>query len=113
MISKLDGGADFAELAGKNSTGPSAPDGGDLGWFSPKQMVKPFSDAVAKLKKDEYTKTPVKTEFGYHVIMRTGSRETDAPAFNDLKEQLRMRLQNKLVELYISELRKGADIKRQ
>lgn len=112
IIGQLDGGADFAKLAKEKSTGPSAPNGGDLGWFSPKQMVKPFSDAVASLDKDQYTKTPVKTDYGWHVILKTGSRETAAPAFADLKEQLRMRLKNKLVELYIGELRKGADIKR-
>jgi len=55
VIAELDKGADFAELAGKKSTGPSATSGGDLGWFSPSQMVLPFSEATATLKKGSYT----------------------------------------------------------
>ena len=110
VIKLLNAGGNFESLAGAKSTGPSKSKGGDLGWFSPQQMVKPFSDAVAKLKLKQYSKSPVKTQFGWHVIKLEESRKTPPPSFEDLKEQLRMRLQNKGVETYIAKLRKSAKI---
>lgn len=112
VISELDKGKDFAELAKKKSTGPSATHGGDLGWFKSQEMVPPFAAAVATLKNKEYTKNPVKTDFGYHVILRVDAREIDAPPFEQLKEQLKMRVQNLQVENYIKSLRQKAKIER-
>jgi peptidyl-prolyl cis-trans isomerase C len=112
VIAELDKGADFATLAGKKSTGPSAVNGGDLGWFSAEQMVKPFSEAAAKLKKGSYTKTPVKTQFGWHVILLEDTRSVNPPKFDEVKEQIRVGLQNKLIEAYISGLRGTAKIDR-
>ena len=112
VITQLDKGADFAKLAKEKSTGPSAPHGGDLGWFKPQEMVQPFSVAVATLKDNEYTKNPVKTDFGWHVILRAGSRDIGAPPFEQLKEQLKMRVQNLQVEQYIKTLRSKAKIER-
>jgi peptidyl-prolyl cis-trans isomerase C len=71
ILQELDNGSDFKELAKKYSTCPSAKRGGDLGAFGRGQMVKPFEDAVFKLGVGEVTKTPVKTQFGYHIIKRT------------------------------------------
>jgi len=110
VIKELNAGANFETLAKSKSTGPSSTSGGDLGWFSPQQMVKPFSDAVAKLKPKQITKNPVKTQFGWHVIQLEEIRKTPPPSFENLKEQLRMRLQNKSVESYIATLRKSAKI---
>ena len=112
VISMLNKGDNFAELAKNKSTGPSATHGGDLGWFKPQEMVPPFAAAVATLKNNEYTKTPVKTDFGYHVILRVDAREIDAPPFEQLKEQLKMRVQNLQVEQYIKSLRQKAKIER-
>ncbi|MEJ2128534.1 MAG: peptidylprolyl isomerase, partial [Woeseiaceae bacterium] len=64
LITQLEEGADFAELAKEHSTGPTGPNGGDLGWFAPNQMVKEFSDAVVALENGEFTKEPVQTQFG-------------------------------------------------
>lgn len=112
IIAKLNKGGDFAKLASKHSTGPSATNGGDLGWFKTDQMVKPFSDAAAKLSKGSYTKTPVKTQFGWHVILLEDSRIVNAPEYESIKEQIRVGLQNKLIEKYIGSLRSKAKITR-
>jgi peptidyl-prolyl cis-trans isomerase C len=112
IVKQLNKGADFAELAKAKSTGPSATHGGDLGWFEGKQMVKAFSDAVAALEKGKYTTSPVRTQFGWHVILKEDQRIVDPPPFESMKEQLRMRLKNKLVENYIGDLRKDAKIER-
>lgn len=112
IIKQLEKGGKFAELAKTKSTGPSATHGGDLGWFKPAEMVKPFSQAVAKLKNGEYTKTPVKTDFGWHVILRVDSRALPPPPFEQMREQLRMRVQNLQIEQYIGSLRNKAKIDR-
>ena len=110
VIAQLKKGADFSKLAQEKSTGPSGPGGGDLGWFQSGQMVKEFSDEVAKLKNGEYSQTPVKSQFGWHVILRVDDRALAPPLFDTLKEQLRMRLQNQHVEQYIDSLRKKSAI---
>lgn len=112
VIAELDKGADFTKLAGERSKGPSAVSGGDLGWFQPAQMVKPFSEAAAKLKKGKYTTSPVKTQFGWHVILLEDTRAVNPPKFEDIKEQIRVGLQNKVIESYIGDLRKDAKIER-
>lgn len=110
LIAELDKGGDFSELAKEHSTGPSGKNGGELGWFSPKQMVAPFSEAVAKLEKGSYTKEPVKTQFGWHVIVLDDVRESTPPAFEQVKPQLQSFLQKQRVQQYISGLRQGAQI---
>lgn len=77
-----------------------------------REMVKPFSEAVAKLNNGGITKKPVKTKFGWHVIKRDDSRKLPPPLFDTMKEQVRMRLQNKQVENYIGSLRSKAAIAR-
>jgi peptidyl-prolyl cis-trans isomerase C len=110
LITELDGGADFSELAKKHSTGPSGKSGGELGWFSPKQMVAPFSEAAAKLEKGGYTKEPVKTQFGWHIIILDDLRDTTPPAFEQVKPQLQAFMQKQRVQEYISGLRQGAQV---
>ena len=89
IISQLDGGADFAELAKEKSTGPSGSNGGDLGYFGKGQMVPEFEAAVIALEKGAFTKEPVKTQFGWHVILKEDERESQPPAFEDVKDQVR------------------------
>ena len=111
IIAELDKGAAFAKLATDKSKDPSGKqNGGDLGWFSPDQMVKPFAEAVAKMKKGEITKKPVETQFGWHVIRMDDSRKVDPPSFESVKEQLQTQAQNQRVEAYLEDLRKGAKI---
>ena len=76
IIKELKNGKKFADLAKKYSKDEaSASNGGDLGYFDLNEMVDEFSDAVKELKVDEYTKEPVKSSFGYHIILKTGEKE--------------------------------------
>ncbi len=111
IIKKLDGGEDFAKLAEKYSVGPSAKSGGDLGWFTPQKMVQPFSEAVIALENGQYTKEPVKTQFGWHVILREDSREKTPPPYERVKPQVEQMLKRKLIQQHIEELKQKADIK--
>ncbi len=112
IIKELDGGADFAKLAAKDSKDPSGKNGGDLGWFSLQSMVKPFSDAVAALKKGETTQQPVQTQYGWHVIRLEDTRTPTIPAFEDVKQQVEQMSQRKKIEAYLEELRKSAKIQK-
>jgi len=116
IIAQLDGGEDFAELAKEKSIGPSAPQGGDLNYFGRDQMVKPFEDAAFSLKDiGDYTKEPVETRFGYHIIRLTGRKEASATGFDDAKDTIKSQLlQDKQIsafETYLEELRKKSDVK--
>jgi len=110
VIAQLNKGADFAKLAKEKSIGPTGKKGGDLGWFSPDQMVKPFAAAVAKLKKGQYTRQPVKTRFGWHVIELEGVRKVNPPSLNDVKKQLEEQIRNRQVQEYVNKLRKTAKV---
>lgn len=111
VIADLDKGGDFAKLANKLSLdGKEAQNGGDLGWFVAAQMVAPFSDAVAALEDGKYTKTPVQTQFGYHVILREGSRPQTPPPFDAVKDQLAPYLQRQKIETMLKDLRSGAKV---
>ena len=113
LIRDLEAGGDFAKLAKAESKDPgSAANGGDLGWFSAQSMVKPFSDALATLEKGAITKTPVQTEYGFHVIQLEDTRSPQAPAFDDVKEQVKMLAQRKKLQTYLDELRKTAKIQK-
>ncbi|MDD5249004.1 MAG: peptidylprolyl isomerase [Rhodocyclaceae bacterium] len=110
IIDKLNKGEKFDELA-KQSKDPGSKDrGGDLGWATPSSYVKPFSDALVKLEKGKFTQTPVKSDFGYHVIMLDDTRELKAPAFEEVKGQIAQRLQQKMVEQHIADLRAKAKV---
>ncbi len=110
IIAKLDKGEKFADLA-KQSKDPGSKDrGGDLGWAAPSSYVKPFSEAMIKLEKGKYTETPVKSDFGYHVIMLDDVRELKLPSLEEAKPQLAQRLQQQMVEKHILDLRSKAKV---
>lgn len=98
VIKELKKGEDFAKLAKKYSQEEAtATNGGDLGYFELDEMVDEFSDAVKKLKVDEYTKEPVKTQYGYHVVLKTGEKEK--PELKDVKDDIKEKMtQQKLSE---------------
>ena len=112
MIAQLDKGASFEQLAKDNSKDGSSTEGGDLGWFSPNQMVKPFSDAVQQLEIGKYTATPVKSEFGWHVIKLEEERATTPPPFDTVKAQLGPMVKQKKFEAHLDELVKAAKVER-
>jgi peptidyl-prolyl cis-trans isomerase C len=110
-IEQLNGGADFAKLAKTLSrdTG-SAAKGGDLDWFSPGTMVKPFATAVAGLKNNEYTKAPVQTQYGWHVIQLLGTRDRTPPTFDAVKDQINQIVLTRKFKAYSDEMLKTAKI---
>ena len=110
IIAQLDKGADFAKLAKEKSSDSSAKEGGDLGWFNPNQMVKPFSDAALALKKGEYTKKPVQSQFGWHVIMLEDSRSPQVPSFDQMKDRVRNFMQQKLSQDFIEGLKTAGKV---
>jgi peptidyl-prolyl cis-trans isomerase C len=105
LIEDLNEGADFEELATANSSDSSAERGGDLGWFSPNQMVPPFSKAVSELADGAYTKEPVQTQFGWHVILREDSRETEAPTLESVQGTIKQQLEQRKLQEYLVQLR--------
>ncbi len=110
VITELADGADFAELAKSKSTGPSKTVGGDLGWFSPKQMVAPFSQAVLAMENGQFSMAPVETQFGWHVIKRVDARELPTPSFEDVREELEKQLRTASLSKFIGELRDSTKI---
>ena len=113
VIKDLLAGGDFAKIAKAQSKDPgSEAKGGDLGWFSAQTMVKPFSEALAKLEKGKTTTEPVQTQYGYHVIQLEDVRSPSAPAFEEVKEQVKMFAQRKKLQAYLDDLRKTAKIQK-
>jgi len=111
VIDQLKNGGDFAGLAKRLSSDKgSAAKGGDLDWFPPNAMVKPFSDAVALLKNGEVTRTPVQTEYGWHVIQLLGTRDRAPPTFEAVQEQLKQIVLSKKFRAYSDDLLKTAKI---
>jgi peptidyl-prolyl cis-trans isomerase C len=112
LIAQIDKGASFEKLAKENSKDGSATEGGDLGWFMASQMVKPFADALQQLEIGKYTATPVKSEFGWHIIKLEETRASTPPPYESVKPQLGPMVQQKKFEAHLKELVKTAKIER-
>jgi peptidyl-prolyl cis-trans isomerase C len=113
VIRRLDRGAKFEDVAKRDSTDPGSKDnGGDLSWFTPDRMVRPFSDAVMALKPGEYTKTPVKTQYGFHVIKLEGTRDLQAPPFDQVQKQLDQMVRMKKFQTHVDGLVKQAKVEK-
>ena len=103
--------AAFAKLATeKSKDSGSAPRGGELGWFDPRRMVPEFGAAVGKLEKGKFTEAPVKSQFGYHVILLEDSRAIEAPPLEEVKPQLSQQLQQQSVKKQLDALKAAAKI---
>lgn len=110
IIAKLLKGEKFEELAKASKDPGSRERGGELGWAAPSNYVKPFSAAMVKLEKGKFTETPVKSDFGYHVILLDDTRELKLPSFEEAKPQLGQRMQQQIIEKHIADLRGKAKI---
>ena len=111
-IKRLDGGEDFAALAKELSTGPSGPNGGELGYFRRGAMVPSFEVASFALEIGAYSQEPVQTQFGWHVIKVEDRRVADAPPLAEVRDQLRSSISVKIAGSIIADLRAKADIER-
>jgi len=110
IIANLKKGQKFEDLA-KQSIDPGSKNrGGDLDWSSPAKFVQPFADGLTSLKKGKYTETPVKSDFGYHVIKVDDTRPLKVPSFDEMKSMLQQSAQSQTVEKMIGQLRAKAKI---
>lgn len=111
LVSELEGGADFAELAQARSIGPSGPNGGALGWFGEGMMVAPFEEAVIALE-PETISAPVQTQFGWHVIRLNEVRDSAGPALEDVRGDIENRLSEEAAQEVVDSLVEAAEISR-
>jgi peptidyl-prolyl cis-trans isomerase C len=111
IISKLENGAEFAKLAKEYSTGPSSGRGGDLGYFTKNDMVKSFSEAAFNVEPGKYTKEPVKTKFGWHVIKVEDRRKKEPASFEEIRSKLASQERREALNAMLKKWRDDAKIK--
>lgn len=108
---EIDAGADFAATAREKSTGPSGPNGGQLGWFGTGAMVPSFEAAVISLEVGEVS-APVQTQFGWHVIILNETRVQERPALEDIRAELEEEVRAAALETHVDALAEAAQIDR-
>jgi peptidyl-prolyl cis-trans isomerase C len=111
LIADLEDGADFGELARERSTGPSGPNGGQLGWFGEGQMVPAFEEAVAGLEPGDVSE-PVETQFGWHVIRLNDRRNVSAPPLEQVRPQIEADLREGAFTAEVERLTEEAGVER-
>ncbi len=112
LLAQLEGGADFAELAKANSTDTgSGANGGDLGWFGLGMMVKPFEEAVVAATPGKVV-GPVKTDFGYHLILVKETRVAAQPTLDDLRDELASEIEQKAIEAHVKSITEAATVEK-
>lgn len=112
IIQQLEKGANFADLAKQDSIDSSKTNGGDIGWFTPDHMVKPFADAVAALKPGEFTHTPVHTKYGWHVIQLEDVRPVVPPSYDSVHQRLIQIVEDQEFTTYVDGLVKQAKVQK-
>ena len=112
VVQSLEKGAKFEDVAKKESMDSSKDNGGDLGWFTPDRMDKPFADAVVALKPGDFTHKPVQTQYGWHVIQLIDTRPLSPPPFDQVKQRLEQVVQAKKFKSYTDDLISKAKIDR-
>jgi len=110
IIVALDKGGDFAALAKQHSTDSGAAQGGDLGFFKKSDMVPEFAAAAFALKDGEYTKTPVHTQYGWHIIMVIEHRQAPPPTYEQARDQIRQDIIQEGVKKVVAEAKQGLTI---
>ena len=112
IVARLKKGEKFEDIAKKMSKDPgSGANGGDLGWSTAANYVPEFSQAMVKLEKGQLTETPVKSQFGWHVIRLEDTRDAKLPSFEELKPQIAQQMQQAKLAQFQDDLRKKAVIK--
>ncbi len=109
VIEELDAGADFAALAKERSTGPSGPQGGDLGYLRKEALVPEFAEVAFALEPGTYTEDPVQTRFGWHVI-RLEDKRRNVPSFEEVENRIREQVAREAIMAYLDEARSKAEI---
>jgi peptidyl-prolyl cis-trans isomerase C len=112
LIGELEKGANFADVAKRESMDPSKTNGGDIGWLTPDRIMKPFADAMVALKKGEFTHKPVQTQYGWHIIRLEDVREVTPPTFDQVRQRLEQVVQAKKFKAYTDGLMKNAQIEK-
>jgi peptidyl-prolyl cis-trans isomerase C len=112
LIAELEKGANFSDVAKRESMDPSKTNGGDIGWLTPDRIMKPFADAMVALKKGEFTHKPVQTQYGWHIIRLEDVRDVTPPTFDQVRQRLEQVVQAKKFKAYTDGLMKNAQIEK-
>jgi peptidyl-prolyl cis-trans isomerase C len=110
VIEQLKQGKDFVALAQEHSSGPTGPNGGDLGWFTAESMVQPVADAVRTMQVGTYSSEPVETTFGFHVILLEDTRTQEPPTFESLRQELSNAVDRTKLEAFVQTLKDAATV---
>ena len=110
VIKQLQQGKKFADLAKERASGPTGPNGGDLGWFTADSMVQPVVEAVRTMKVGSYSPEPIKSDFGYHVLLLEDMRAQDAPSLDDLRSNLKNAVESDKLQKHVRELVAAAKV---
>jgi peptidyl-prolyl cis-trans isomerase C len=110
VIKQLQQGKKFADLAKERANGPTGPNGGDLGWFTAETMVQPVVEAARGMKVGTYSTEPIKSEFGYHVLLLEDARTQDAPSFEELRAEIKNAVERDKLQKHIRELIAAAKV---
>jgi peptidyl-prolyl cis-trans isomerase C len=110
VIKQLQQGKKFADLAKERAGGPTGPNGGDLGWFTADSMVQPVVEAVRNMKVGSYSTEPVKSDFGYHVLLLEDMRTQDAPSLDDLRSNLKEAVERDKLQKHVRDLVAAAKV---
>lgn len=110
IIEQLRKGKNFVALAQEHASGPTGPNGGDLGWFSADSMIAPIVDAVSMMTVGAYSARPVKSDAGYHVLLLEETRPRVPPTLDSMHDEIVSAIQRSKLEAYMKMLREGATV---
>ena len=110
VIKQLQQGKKFADLAKERANGPTGPNGGDLGWFTADTMVQPVVEAARAMKVGTFSTEPIKSEFGYHVLLLEDARTQDAPSFDSMRSDLKTAVERDKLQKHMRELIAAAKV---
>jgi peptidyl-prolyl cis-trans isomerase C len=110
VIKQLQQGKKFADVAKERASGPTGPNGGELGWFTPETMVQPVVEAVRAMKVGTFSTEPIKSEFGYHVLFLEDERTQDVPTFDSLRNDLKTAVERDKLQKHMRDLLAGAKV---